>query len=148
MATVNFSPDVESISGKLCSKSGVVYSVNKQTGKTYRSERHGHTDANTEQQQELRASFASKAKLAASWWNANKPTSSNAAGTANYQLVIKAYRSQHKIGNPYAYLRSLVTSDLKVKLGDLDITDGASAPSGGSSSSGGTTKPGSGDVDG
>lgn len=136
MATVKFSPDVESISGKLCSKSGVVYSVNKQTGKTYRSDRHGHTDANTEQQQALRASFASKAKLAASWWKANKPSAQSAAGSANYQLVIKAYRSQHKVGNPYAYLRSLVTSDLKVKLGDLDITDGAKAPSGGSSSSG------------
>lgn len=140
MATVTFTSDVQSISGKLCSKDGIIYSVNKRTGKTYRSDRHGHTDANTAEQQTLRQSFTAKAKLAAAWWKANKPSTANAAGTANYQLVMKAYKSQTKIGNPYSYLRTLVTPEMKVKLGDLDITDGASSGStttGGSSTGGG-----------
>lgn len=44
MAKVTFSTDIQSISGKLCSKEGVIYSVNQQTGKTYRSDRHGYSD--------------------------------------------------------------------------------------------------------
>ena len=51
MPKVRFSTDIQSISGKLCSKGGVIYSVNKQTGETYRSDRHSHHDANTEVQQ-------------------------------------------------------------------------------------------------
>ena len=43
MAKVTFSTDIQSISGKLCSKEGVIYSVNQQTGKTYRSDRHGYS---------------------------------------------------------------------------------------------------------
>lgn len=145
MAKVKFAADVQSISGKLCSREGVVYSVNKQTGETYRSDRHGYNDPNTEAQQQVRATFKSRAQVASSWWKANKPSASNAAGSANYQLVMKAYRSQHKIGNPYSYLRSLVTSDLKVCLGDLDITSGASAPAqGGGSQTGGSSSSGSG----
>ena len=122
MAKVNFTSDVQSISGKLCSKEGVVYSVNKQTGVTTRSDRHGYTDANTEAQQAVRKLFSTKGKFAIKWWNANKPSTENPKGSDNYQLVLKAYKSQHKIGNRLGYLRTLVTDDLKVKLGDLDIT--------------------------
>jgi len=145
MAKVNFAPDIESISGKLCSKSGVIYSVNKQTGNTYRSERHEHTDANTEAQQQVRTAFVTRAKFAAAWWNANKPSSKQPKGSDNYQLVIKAYKSQHKIGNPFGYLRTLVGDDMKVRLGDLDITGNVKAPaSAGSSTSGGSGSTGSG----
>ena len=69
---------------------------------------------------------------------------------------MKAYKGQHKIGNPYSYLCSLVTDDLKVKLGDLDITgsitpdagggSGVKPGSGGSSSSGGPTEGEGGDA--
>lgn len=122
MAKVNFTSDVQSISGKLCSKEGVVYSVNKQTGVTTRSDRHGYTDANTEAQKAVRKLFVTKGKFATKWWNANKPSTGNPKGSDNYQLLLKAYKSQHKIGNRLGYLRTLVTDDLKVKLGDLDIT--------------------------
>ena len=53
---------------------------------------------------------------------------------------MKAYKAQHKIGNPFNYLRSLVTNDLKVKLGDLDITGSITPDAGGGS----VVKPGSG----
>lgn len=136
MAQVNFPSDIQSISGKLCSEDGIVYSVNKQTGKTYRSDRHGYNDANTEAQQQVRKLFVTKGRFAVKWWKANKPSAENPKGTDSYKLVMKAYKAQHKIGNSYSYLRSLVTDDLKVKLGDLDITGEikADAPSSGTGS--------------
>ena len=140
MATVKFSTDIQSISGKLCSKEGVVYSVNQQTGKTYRSDRHGYHDANTEVQQQTRATFKKKAQFASSWWKQNRPSSTSANGTDAYIAVMKAYKAQHKIGNPYSYLRSLVTDDLKVMLSGNDLTGGVSADGG----SGGGQKPGGG----
>lgn len=45
MPKVKFTSDIQSISGKLCSKEGVIYSVNQQTGETYRSDRHSYHDA-------------------------------------------------------------------------------------------------------
>lgn len=144
MAKVKFAPDVESISGKLCSRSGVIYAVNKQTGITHRLERHEFTDTNTEAQQAVRKTFLSKSKFAAAWWKANKPSTEKPKGSEHYLLVMKAYKGQHKIGNPYSYLCSLVTEDLKVKLGDLDITGSVSAPSAGGGSSAGSGTTGSG----
>ena len=130
MAHVNFPSDIQSISGRLCKREGIIYSVNKQTGKTTRTDRHSHTDANTEAQQTVRKLFASKAKFGTAWWMANKPSEANPKGSDNYQLVMKAYKSQHKIGNPLNYLRSLVNDDLKIKLGDLDITGEIKADTG------------------
>ena len=135
MAKVKFSTDIVSISGKLCSKEGVIYSVNQQTGKTYRSDRHGYHDANTEVQQQTRATFKKKAQFASAWWKQNRPSSTSANGTDAYVAVMKAYKAQHKIGNPYSYLRSLVTDDLKVILAGNDLTGGVS--SGGSTTEGG-----------
>ena len=140
MAKVTFSTDIVSISGKLCSKEGVIYSVNQQTGKTYRSDRHGHHDANTAEQQAVRATFKQKAQFASSWWKQNRPSSTSANGSDAYLAVMKAYKAQHKIGNPYSYLRSLVTDDLKVMLSGNDLTGGVSADGG----SGGGQKPGGG----
>lgn len=81
MPKVRFSTDIQSISGKLCSKEGVVYSVYKQTGETYRSDRHSYHDANTEQQQQTRATFKKKAQFASAWWKQNRPTDKSAKGT-------------------------------------------------------------------
>lgn len=133
MPKVRFSTDIQSISGKLCSKEGVVYSVNQQTGKTYRSDRYGYSDPKTEEQQAIRATFKKKAQFAASWWKQNRPSDKSAKGTDAYLAVMKAYKAQHKIGNPYSYLRSLVTDDLKVILAGNDIAGGVKH--GGSSSS-------------
>lgn len=140
MAKVTFSTDIVSISGKLCSKEGVIYSVNQQTGKTYRSDRHGHHDANTAEQQAVRATFKQKAQFASAWWKQNRPSSTSANGTDAYVAVMKAYKAQHKIGNPYSFMRSLVTDDLKVMLSGNDLTGGVSADGG----SGGGQKPGGG----
>ena len=140
MAKVTFSTDIQSISGKLCSKEGVIYSVNQQTGKTYRSDRHGYSDPKTEVQQTIRATFKKKAQFASAWWKQNRPSSTSANGTEAYVAVMKAYKAQHKIGNPYSYLRSLVTDDLKVMLSGNDLTGGVSADGG----SGGGQKPGGG----
>lgn len=144
MPKVRFSTDIQSISGKLCSKEGVIYSVNKQTGETYRSDRHSFHDANTAEQQTIRATFKKKAQFAASWWKQNRPSDKSAKGSDAYLAVMKAYRAQHKIGNPYSYLRSLVTDDLKVVLAGNDITGGVKP---GDSTTGGGTSQGGGEVD-
>lgn len=68
----------------------------------------------------------------------NRPSSKSAKGTDAYLSVMKAYKAQHKIGNPYSYLRSLVTDDLKVMLSGNDITGGVTT--------GGGQKPGGGTV--
>ena len=144
MAKVQPSDLFTSISGKLCSKEGTYIALNKQTGKMYSAVRHVTTYSNTEAQQEVKKAFVSRSKLGTAWWNANKPSETNPKGTDNYQLVMKAYKSQHKIGNPLNYLRSLVTEDLKVKLGDIDITGEikVDAPSSGAGSKpGGTQTP-------
>ena len=140
MAKVKFSTDIQSISGKLCSKEGVIYSVNQQTGETYRSDRHSFNDANTERQQQHRADFKRKSQFASAWWKQNRPSSTSTNGTEAYVAVMKAYKAQHKIGNPYSFMRSLVTDDLKVMLSGNDLTGGVSADGG----SGGGQKPGGG----
>nr|DAN86328.1 MAG TPA: hypothetical protein [Bacteriophage sp.] len=142
MPKVRFSTDIQSISGKLCSKEGVIYSVNKQTGETYRSDRHSHHDANTAEQQTVRADFKKKAQFAAAWWKQNRPADKNAKGTEAYLAVMKAYKAQHKIGNPYSFMRSLVTDDLKVLLSGNDLTGGVKP--GSSTTEGSGQKPGAG----
>ena len=140
MAKVTFAADIQSISGKLCSKEGVIYSVNQQTGKTYRSDRHGYSDPKTEEQQAIRVTFKQKSQFASSWWKQNRPSSTSTNGTDAYVAVMKAYKAQHKIGNPYSFMRSLVTDDLKVMLAGNDLTGGVSS----GSESGGSQSPGGG----
>lgn len=143
MPKVRFSTDIQSISGKLCSKEGVIYSVNKQTGETYRSDRHSYSDPHTAEQQAVRTTFKKKAQFASSWWRQNRPSATSAKGTEAYLAVMKAYKAQYKIGNPYCYMRSLVTDDLKVILSGNDLTGGVVA-GGGSTTEGGGQKPGGG----
>ena len=148
MPKVRFATDIQSISGKLCSKEGVIYSVNKRTGETYRSDRHVINNPNTEVQQQTRATFKKKAQFASSWWKQNRPSSTSANGTDAYLAVMKAYKAQHKIGNPYSFMRSLVTDDLKVILAGNDLTGGVKP--GGSTTEGGgggQTPGGSGEVE-
>ena len=140
MPKVKFATDIQSISGKLCSKEGVIYSVNKRTGETYRSDRHVINNPNTEGQQAVRATFKKKAQFASAWWKLNRPSSTSANGTEAYVAVMKADKAQHKIGNPYSFMRALVTDDLKVMLSGNDLTGGVSADGG----SGGGQKPGGG----
>ena len=139
MPKVKFATDIQSISGKLCSKEGVIYSVNKQTGETYRSDRHVTNNPNSEAQQSVRSNFKRRSQFASAWWKQNRP-SDGKTGTAAYAAVMKAYRAQHKIGNPYSFMRSLVSDDLKVVLHGEDITGGVKP--GGSTASGGTSASG------
>lgn len=152
MAKVQPSDLFTSISGKLCSKEGTYIALNKQTGKMYSAVHHHYSDSNTEAQQAVKAAFAARSKFATKWWKANRPSTENPNGSDSYKLVMKAYRSQHKIGNSYSYMRTLVTDDLKVKLGDLDITGSVTPDAGGGSGvkpgAGGSGTPGSGTTDG
>lgn len=140
MAKITPSHLVSSISGKLCKKDTTYIGVNKRTGKMYSAGYHGCVQPNSEKQQTVKSSFTRKAQFASAWWKHNRPSSTSANGTDAYVAVMKAYKAQHKIGNPYSYLRSLVTDDLKVMLSGNDLTGGVSADGG----SGGGQKPGGG----
>lgn len=60
---------------------------------------------------------------------------------------MKAYKAQHKFGNPYSFMRSLVTDGLKVMLAGNDLTGGVK-PGDSTTEGGGGQKPGgSGEVE-
>lgn len=144
MAKITPSHLITSISGKLCKKDTTYIGVNKRTGKMYSAGYHGCTQPNSEEQQAVKVTFKKKAQFASAWWKQNRPADKNAKGSEAYLSVMKAYKAQHKIGNPYSFMRSLVTDDLKVVLAGNDITGGVVAPGGGSTGSGGGQQPGAG----
>ena len=72
------------MSGKLCRKSSTYVALNKQTGKMYTAEYHARDITNSEALQQVKSTFT-------------KPSTTNAAVTVNYQLVMKAYKGQHKV---------------------------------------------------
>ena len=148
MAKIVPSHLVSSISGKLCKKDTTYIGVNKRTGKMYSAGYHGCVQPNSEKQQEAKADFKKKAQFASAWWKQNRPSATSAKGSEAYLAVMKAYKAQHKIGNPYSFLRSLVTADLKVVLSGNDITGGVVAPGGSSGSGGGSQPDGSGEMEG
>lgn len=144
MAKITPSHLITSISGKLCSKDNTYIGVNKRTGKMYSAGYHGCSQPNSEKQQVAKADFKKKAQFASAWWKQNRPSSTSENGSEAYLSVMKAYKAQHKIGNPYSFMRSLVTDDLKVVLAGNDITGGVVAPGGGSTGSGGGQQSGAG----
>ena len=138
MAKITPSHLITSISGKLCSKDTTYIGVNKRTGKMYSAGYHGCVQPNSEEQQAVKDTFKKKSQFASAWWKQNRPSSTSANGTDAYVAVMKAYKAQHKIGNPYSFMRSLVTDDLKVILAGNDLTGGvvSGGESGGSQSPG------------
>ena len=142
MARVQPSSLITSISGSTCHHDGTYFATNKQTGKVYAAKRCFSSDKpTTEAQKEQQVKFGSKAKFASAWWSKNKPSQANPNGTEAYQLIQRAFKGQHKTGNIFAYMRSLITADNKVMIGDLDITGGVK-PGGSTTEGGGGQKPG------
>ena len=142
MARVQPSSLITSISGSTCDHDGTYFATNKQTGKVYAAKRCFSSDKPmTEAQKEQQVKFGSKAKFASAWWSKNKPSQANPNGTEAYQLIQRAFKGQHKTGNIFAYMRSLITADNKVMIGDLDITGGVK-PGGSTTEGGGGQKPG------
>ena len=147
MAKITPSHLITSISGKLCSKDTTYIGVNKRTGQMYSAGYHGCVQPNSEEQLAARDVFKKKAQFASAWWKQNRPSSTSANGSEAYVAVMKAYKSQHKIGNPYSFMRSLVTDDLKVMLAGNDLTGGV-VSGGGSTGSGGGQSGSDGEVEG
>lgn len=142
MARVQPSSLITSISGSTYHHDGTYFATNKQTGKVYAAKRCFSSDKPmTEAQKEQQVKFGSKAKFASAWWSKNKPSQANPNGTEAYQLIQRAFKGQHKTGNIFAYMRSLITADNKVMIGDLDITGGVK-PGGSTTEGGGGQKPG------
>ena len=141
MARVETSSLITSISGSTCRHDGTYFATNKQTGKVYAAKRCFSSDKPmTEALMAQQVKFGSKAKFASAWWSKNKPSKESPNGTESYQLIQRAFKGQHKIGNIFAYMRSLITADNKVMIGDIDITGGVVSGGG----SGGSQNPGGG----
>lgn len=141
MARVQPSSLITSISGSTCHHDGTYFATNKQTGKVYAAKRCFSSDKPmTEAQKEQQVKFAS------AWWSKNKPSQANPNGTEAYQLIQRAFKGQHKTGNIFAYMRSLITADNKVMIGDLDITGGVK-PGGSTTEGGGGGQKPCGEVD-
>lgn len=125
---------VEAMSGKPCRSTAQIFATNKQTGRITAYEKHSYPNPNTEAQQKVRASFKERTKAASDWWNANKPSESNPQGTELYLDLMQKYKQQHRIGNPFSYLCSLVKSDLTIPINPPSDTESGSGSTGGSTS--------------
>jgi len=91
---------------------------------------------NSADQQQTKAKFTARAKAAATWWNANKPSTSNANGTADYLKVMAAYDAQHQYGNPYIFVRTLVAGTVPaVQVPGATTSGGTTTGGGGNPSS-------------
>ena len=123
---------VESMSGKPCRSTAQIYATNKQTGRITAYEKHSYPNPNTEAQQQVRSNFTGRANAAREWWNANKPSESNPQGTPLYRALMQQYKQQHRIGNPYSYLCSLVQSDFSIAITPQSDTESGSGTPGGS----------------
>ena len=98
MAKVTLAPAFESLSGKLCNRTGQYVALNSKTGKMYLASRHSNGMQNTEAQQAQKEAFKTRSTAAATWWNTHKAANDDA-----YKAVITAYNAQNKIGNPYSF---------------------------------------------
>ncbi len=76
----------------------------------------------------------------------NSPSKEHHWWHRSLSFVHRAFKGQHKMGNIFAYMRSLVTDDLKVVLAGNDITGGVK--SGGTTTGGGGSTGNPGEVDG
>jgi len=128
MAKVELSPEFSKISGRLCKKDKSCIGYNTQTGKVYRYDYHERDDKNTAKQKLVRNKFTQKARAAAKWWGDNKELVDETTGAVTREAseamgkLMAAYKSQRKYGNPYNYLRSLITDDLKLTIGGTTVT--------------------------
>lgn len=120
---------VAAASGKLCNRENQYFFTNKRTGKVYCATYHPREMSETENTLAAKKTFANRSKLASAWWKANKPKSEKEQGTEAYIALMKAYKAQHDVGNPFAFLRTLITPDMKVILSGMDITGDVTLPS-------------------
>ena len=125
-------PSLQSLSGRWSRKDTTVISLNKKTGKMHQWVYTEHEDKNTTDQQAVRATFKQRSAAAASWWNSNKPSTTNPDGTADYQTLKRLYDNQYKYGNPYLFLRSRVQADLSIDLGASSSSSSGSGSGGNS----------------
>lgn len=107
-------------SGKVCKKESAYVSYNKKTGKMYVANYHDREKL-TEKEEVVRDKFNARQAFAQKWWKENKEKN-----TDDYKLVMEMYDAQSRIGNPYSYFLTLITSDLKVRIKGKDAASSGS----------------------
>lgn len=126
---VTVDPSLMSLSGRWSRKDNTVIALNKKTGKMHQYVLNENVQQpNSELQQAVKEQFTAKSHAASAWWNANKPATKDAAGTALYTELMKRYDAQFKYGNPFNFVRSLITDDLKIKIGPNEYAIDATQP--------------------
>ena len=72
--------------------------------------------------------IGTKARFASAWLSKTSPLSSTPTTPKPIWLMPRAFKGQYKVGNFFAYMRTLITADNKIMIGDLDITGGVELP--------------------
>jgi len=134
MAKVTLAPEFESLSGKLCKKSKSTIYHYKKSGKMIRCDYHERQDPNTADQQQVRAKFTARSNAAKTWYAANKPTTAQPNGSADYQKV-KAAFDRSNYDNIYSFVISLVAGTVPAVQVPGGTTGGTTTGGGGNPSS-------------
>ncbi|MBP5345252.1 MAG: hypothetical protein J6Y99_03465 [Bacteroidales bacterium] len=115
MAQVNPNATIYSMSGKVNQMSNIYYRTNKQTGKVFTGTLLRKVTASNANQLALQEKFIQRNALVNDWMAANKPSVSQPKGSELYQAVLRAYKSQHKIGTFRGYVSHRIDEEGNVK---------------------------------
>lgn len=116
---------IAGMSGKVCTHGDMYFATNSQTGKIYTGKMcypsHQPPTAKQIAQREL---FKTRSQTVSQWFTDNKPTQQRPQGTAEYQRVLAAYKSQHKVGSIFAYVSKALYVDGQVVVPEGSTTGG------------------------
>lgn len=101
---------VTAISGRTCLGDETHFMTNKRTGKVYAAKLCNPYDGSnpTEKQQQVRSAFTTLQQIVKVWRAENAPSEAQPQGSAEFQAMMKLYKSQRKCGNWFAFLRTKV----------------------------------------
>lgn len=101
---------VTAISGRTCLGDETHFMTNKRTGKVYAAKLCNPYDGSnpTEKQQQVRNAFTTLQQIVKVWRAEHAPSEAQPQGSAEFQAMMKLYKSQRKCGNWLAFLRTKV----------------------------------------
>lgn len=118
MGKIKLNHAFTAISGKLCGTESQYYATNKQNGQVYTASLcNPYTGPRSEKQKAVSDAFVAKSKIVAKWFADNKPSDSQPKGTAIYQQVVSAFKSQHTYGNIRAFVSKKMSADGTLTIG-------------------------------
>lgn len=105
MAKVHPASLFASISGKLSKRDKSYVRTNKHTGRvSIVCVENPHQGPWSAKQTDHRKAFALRSKTASQWLKENDPKRNGGTTTREYQAMLRKYKSQHDIGNIFAFV--------------------------------------------